>query len=194
MGEAGSLKKDDAKLTAIAKDLVKSVCSHVETASLEALDEIVKNTSTIPALKESSDAKFNTLTQSIGDLKQSVENLNSNTLLQTKLQRIEWAYAHADLESFTYYQVQSGYSNASSYTSTAFVKQILLSFRKNMGNYINNRSLDNVYGSYNRDAERIKEGEKKFRNQLVAQIETLLGKKPRIDAGTNGENYALYYS
>jgi seryl-tRNA synthetase len=146
--------KDSEKLTRAAEELIKAASSHIDSAiidlgrqAVQGLKELSDKTSSVESslksLKESHDAKANVVIETIASVKQQLVNLNENVRAQTKNQALTWAIEHASLNSFIYHnKPENNYSYSSNgVQSTEFVRQILFSFRQNMGQYIENRSL-----------------------------------------------------
>lgn len=200
--------RDSSQLAIAAEELIKAACTHVDSTSIalgkETVDSLKELSAGSAAMKASVDAKLNTLNQSISSLKDEIVKQNAITVLQisalktaidvqTKDQKIQWAFSNAEFNSFNYYEKPAtGYHGCDTRTvsSSNFVKLTLLTFKQGDGRYIINRSMSQ-YGPYT-EAKTIEEGEKQFRDKLSQQIHDLLGHKPRISVADNG--YAIYYS
>ena len=101
--------------------------------------------------------------------------INDNIALQTKHQRIDWAFANTekDASSFDYYVKPDSYM-FNGKKSTEAVKVILTAFRKG-------KSVDiHKYSKYTRDRSANDEDGAEFRVAISEQLESLLGTPPRI--------------
>lgn len=190
-------------LAAAAEALVRAATEEVENTALslgrETVDGLKKISSDNVYFKESFDAKINTVNQNIANMteaitamKKEVMNLNDSVLLQNKRQTIEWAISNAEVNEFTYYEKDANYGNRK--TSTAFIKCVLLSFRRGIGWYIDNRAMAEYQNEqYYHDAKAKNEAsEQKFRDTLSSRIHDLTGVKPRV-AKSEGK-WAIFYS
>jgi cell division protein FtsB len=186
-----------SKLTLAAEQLVQAACEHVESTSLtigretvESLKKLSVDSSSInesvAQLKDASNAKMDSLIQSIVELKAQMTQLNEKIEVQTKNQNLEWAISNTGLVTpFSFYD-KSLDRNCS---SVIFIKTILFAFRRGEGWYITNCSMSSYYHA---DKAAIEAGEKKFREALSNQILELTGQKPRISLENNG--YAIFYN
>mmetsp|Transcript_24522 Transcript_24522/g.44347 ORF Transcript_24522/g.44347 Transcript_24522/m.44347 type:complete len:192 (-) Transcript_24522:177-752(-) len=183
-----------ARITAAATELL-------EAAGIEVASSRQQKISTdIVSFKESVDAKLNTVNQTLvtsrahiddklNSISQHVVNLEERTAYleeqvanQTKLQALAFAMDHAEQGSFTY----RTYTSYSTQQSSALIPGIVLSFRRNMGNYIPEGKVESGEGDESTQ-------KKNFHEALINQIHSLTGTKPKIQKGANG-NYAIYYS
>lgn len=162
-----SADNNASKVVSAAEALIKAAWNHVEATSLSLGKETVEC--------------LNQLSNEIKDLKGQMVKMNDEIL---KTQRLEWAITNSDLGSFKYYD-KDDYNPQD---SSDFVKDILLAFRRGIGHYINDRSVDPYYVRDN-DAEA---GEYNFREKLKKQIHELIGKEPLIVEEEDG--YLIYYS
>jgi hypothetical protein len=182
----------NARLTAAATELL-------EAAGIEVASSRQQKISTdIVSFKESVDAKLNTVNQTLvtsrahiddklNSISQHVVNLEERTAsleeevaYQTKLQAFAFAIDHAEQGSFTY----RTYNSYSTQQSSALIPGIVLSFRRNMGNYI----PDGRSGEGDESTQK-----KNFHEALINQIHSLTGTKPKIQLEANGK-YAIYYT
>lgn len=195
--------KDFSKLAIAAEELVKAACTHVESTSLEIGKETVKGLKklsmdsssiekSVASLKESTDAKLNTLNQSLSNIKDQLVLLNANVALQVRNQKLEWAISHSDIGSFEFYVKGDRYKASTRYKSSAFVTEVLLNFRKGVGHYITDRSMSEYRYDYTGKLVQGEEGEMQFRDALSAQIHKLIGHKPKIEVSDG--KVAIYYS
>ena len=140
--------KDLSKMALAAEELIKAASSHVEAATLsigeetlDCLKELTIGSSLIEksmdSLKTSMDSKMNTLNQSILNLKEDVSELKKELALQTKNQKLEWAFSNAGYNSFKYYK-KGGYGEVD---SKIFVQDIMLGFKQGRGYDITNKSM-----------------------------------------------------
>lgn len=198
-----STSKDTSKVAIAAEELVRAVCTNIESIPIEIGRETVEGLKklsmdslliekSVVSLKESIDTKLNTLDQKLNTLNQTLSITNAQLVLlnntvaqQFKCQKLEWAISHSDIGSFKYFH-HNDYSRET--VSTVFVKEVLMCFRKGDGAYISNRSVNDFYY----DQETAKKGEKQFREKLCAQIHSLIGHKPRIEEFPDNK-YAIYY-
>ena len=103
------------RLSAAAEELVKAACLDQKMASdsaswkemvnaVNASSESTKDVKKqVCALKESVDAKLNTLNQNMNDIKVELVKLNKNTLSQKKSRALQWAIQNAELTAFDYF-------------------------------------------------------------------------------------------
>ena len=113
---------------------------------------------------------------------------------------MEWAFTHADIESFGYFEPIMVFSNQYSsdiyqpQNSAKIVKEVLLSFRKGESHLIDGFATRQyfrvsrvlIHPNYNQESTRFPEevmvpAELDFRNKLQKQLHTLIGVMPRID-------------
>ena len=195
------VSKDLSKMAMAAEELIKAASSHVEAAnlsigkeSLDCLKELTIGSSSIEksieSMKTSMDSKINTLDQSISnlteevsELKEEVSELKEELALQSKNQKLEWAFSNAGYKSFKYYYK----NNSQQIDSKNLVQGILISFRQGKGNYTCDHSMTPYFGN-----QKVEKGEKQFRDALSDQINDLIGHMPRITLEDNG--YVIYYS
>jgi len=85
----------------------------------------------VASLKETMDAKINTLNQNVGNVKEQLEVLQRSTETQTKLLNICWAIENCKLNSFQYYEGRNDRE-----TSENLVRNILFSFRQGFGYFL----------------------------------------------------------
>ena len=166
------MANDPDKLARAAEELIKAASSHVDFETLainrdavEALKKLASETASVKnsltSLKESQDAKMNTMIQSIGNVEGKLDVLTQRIEAQTKNQALAWAYDNASVNAFIYYdKPKDSYSHGNQVQSTELVRTILLSFRRNCGHHVADRSLIRYY---NESEEAKASGEKKFR-------------------------------
>ena len=116
-----------------------------------------------------------------------MQSIADNQQQQVKNQKLEWAIMNANLGSFKYFQKDN---SEHAIDSTVFVKTVLLSFRRGVGQYITNRSMERYH--FHADKTPIDAGEQRFRDALVSQVHDLVGSRPRVALAGNG--YAIYFS
>jgi hypothetical protein len=126
------------------------------------------------------DDKLNSISQHVVNLEERTASLEEQVSNQTKLQALAFAIDHAEQGSFTY----RTYNSYSTQQSSALIPGIVLSFRRNMGNYI----PDGRSGEGDESTQK-----KNFHEALINQIHSLTGTKPKIQMEANGK-YAIYYS
>ena len=188
-----SMAEDSDKVTRAAEEIIKAASSHVDSSALalnreavEALKQlsiqVASVKESVKSLKESQDANSNTMIQSMASVNEAIAT-------QTKNQALIWANTNASLNSFHYYVNSDSDDCRGVQDSTKLVRCILLSFRKNCGYCIDNRSLLPYSES---SQEYIASREKNFRIKLSAQIHSLTGQEPRIVQ--EDSSWVIYYS
>lgn len=165
-------------LSEAAEELIKAATLVVETSSQR---------KDLSSIKESLDAKINTVNQNLCQLKDQVTNVNASIERQTKMQSLEWAIQNLGLlegHSFRYY-IHSNIYGTTEGSIKNDAKCILLSFRQGQGQYINDGDTAKHQPSEKTKSE--------FRDNLVHCIYTLTGVMPRLKVDDDGK-YAIYYS
>jgi len=185
------------RLEAAAKELVKAAYLDIKedgeskavgktVAAIRAGNDHLSNLEKqVVSMKESMDAKINTLNQNVDNLKEQMEEVKKTVTNQTKLQNLSWAIHNSKMNEFTYYESRG------SIESGELVRKILFSFRRGFGHYLPDEAyLQQPY--YLRDEAEKKKSASEFRTQLIDQIHALTGQKPRIVA--ENSRFAIYYS
>jgi len=179
------------------EELVKAAEAEVEVSSLRTGWEIVECLQTlsrnIQAMKEERatdsqssrdkiSSKLENLHQAMMSNSQAIKVLRDEIALQTKLQRLDFAYRNSSVGAFEYRT-----NDFRSYGNTwDLIPEIILSFRKGFGRYINGWGTSH----YSEESE-AKAAE--FHSKLSDQIETLTGVKPCIEQESSGK-YSIHYS
>lgn len=199
-------EEPSSRLTAAAAELL-------EAAGVEASAGIQKKMSAdIVSLKDSIDAKLNTINQSlvtsrthlddklntsnqhIVNLETKLTSLEGSIVKESKLQALAFGIENAELQAFEYYEAREnssyyGYHNRKK--SSDLVRSILFGFRRNIGWYLPDGAMGEIDKSANK--EKWEQSNKDFRDKLVTQIHSLLGTKPRVVKEKDGR-YTIYYS
>ena len=126
------------------------------------------------------------ISSDIATMSNHLATINDNIALQTKHQRIDWAFANTekDASSFDYYVKPDSYM-FNGKKSTEAVKVILTAFRKG-------KSVDiHKYSKYTRDRSANDEDGAEFRVAISEQLESLLGTPPRIVSHKG--KWTIYY-
>jgi hypothetical protein len=165
----------ESKLSLAAGELIRLACAEIESASLEGVADIARDTT---ALKDTITIIEKQLHAKTDHIVEAINHLNLNVTLSRKIQSLEWALSNSNLASFKYLDTKNNLVE-----STDLVKFILFSFRKNIGCRVENYTL-------NGGAE---DGQKEFRDKLVNQLFELTGVKPRLVLASDKVKYAIHY-
>ena len=133
------------------------------------------------------ESKLDILNQKLSSLETStnvkLSELRTQIALQTKHQRLDWAYANVDTVNGNFSYVNRDEKTRFRRESNNFVKSILPVFRRDSGVRITNLAHFNAADG--------KDGKAEFRTAIVEQLHGLLGTKPRLVY--EGGNWNIYY-
>jgi len=188
-------KKLKLSLSEAAAELVRAAEMEVDGATQRKL------VTSLEALKESFDAKLNTIQQvvkqassnsddKINTVNQNIDKLNETMKNDRKIQSLEWAIQNADVNCFDYYVPNANSRSHTQIASTGLIRAALLWFRRGLSCYLDDGS--NQDPAYLREQQK-DEAKEKFRTKFVAQIYALTGVEPRLKKQTDGR-YIIYYS
>ena len=190
-------KKLKLSLSEAAAELVRAAEMEVDGATQRKL------VTSLEALKESFDAKLNTIQQvvkqassnsddKIDTVNQNIDKLNETMKNDRKMQSLEWAIQNADVNCFDYYVPNANSCYHTKTTSTVLIRNTLLWFRRGRGYYLDDGNIHDQDPAYLREQQK-DEAKEKFRTKFVAQIYALTGVEPRLEKQTDGR-YIIYYS
>ena len=185
------------KLNLAAQALAEAACLSADSIAQKKLADKLDSLQTCfetgvkDIVEAQKDSSQNLLQNSANLLKTLNENImkliqrteESNNLLQKaeKTNKIQVAMQRCDKGNFQYHE--TGHLRSSS----ILVKEILESFFCGQGMFLpDDASLKYSYG------ERTNAEKAEFRTKLVAQMELVLGHKPRVELHSSGK-YAIYY-
>lgn len=140
---------------------------------------IGKEAAETDVLEESINHKLNTVNQQLKELHNKLEDSD-------KKRALEFAFENASFGSFEYCK---GNRYNEIMNSTDLVKTAILRFRRDQGYNLPDRAV--MKDDYFRSDDPIRQ--KKFRDALVHQVYSLIGKKPRISLESDQKTYAIYY-
>ena len=175
--------------------MARAAVSETETASLaigrdvlaNKLDKLNGVSEDIVSLKESSDAKLNTIHQDICNLKDEMAKVSQALQTEAKMQQIRFAIGHAEKRQDIKYRDDVNYQTSQSIREH-LLTPILSNFMRGYGQYLPHKARI-FNGNNNNDNEK---GYEDFRSQVVFELHALLGQKPRLNKETNGK-HAVYY-
>ncbi len=182
MASLSNVGKDIAELHQATEALVRAVSSQLKTHALKYTEESEHGwqslSSDVKSIKHSVEQCQSTLLLISGRL----QCLQSSIELQEKIRRLQWAIDHVSLNEFNCRN-----SEGELLVSSTILRQVLMGFMCNNGSYIDMYFI----GEQHHHRRITPEGQERFKEKLLYQIQSLIGFIPRIH--TEGTKCSIWY-